>query len=196
MRRLRRHPDGELPADPVEAGDAAACLDGSNVNPRNIDVLGDHHVGAINGTLGRVAIAGFPVPDVVGLLVFVRSNKWSIRLERLERIDHRLERLVLHLHGGDPVGRPVTRLGHHHGDFLRLIDDVVRRQHHLRVAHQRGHPRQSGCLQLLASDNRRHAGHLQRFRGIDAGDVRVCIRAAHDVHVQHARQLDIVDVLA
>ena len=39
-------------------------------------------------------------------------------------------------------------------------------------------------------------GMASALRGVDLHDLRVGVRAAHDVQVQHARELDVVDVVA
>ena len=80
VRRLGRHPHGQLAADLVEAGDAAARLDRGDVDARDVDVLGDDDVGIVDRGLGGGSIADFPVPDVVGLLLLVGSNQRRVRL--------------------------------------------------------------------------------------------------------------------
>src|SRR5262249_23287706 len=85
----------------------------------------------------------------------------------------------------------------HHADFLRVVDDLLDRQDHLRVRHQRRHPVQvARLLQILADDHGEDAGHGQRLAGVDLQDLGVRVRAAHDVHVDHVGELHVVDVAA
>src|SRR5206468_3268261 len=115
----------ELATDPVETGDTAARLDRYHVDARDVDVFGDYDVGAVDRGLCRRAIAHFPVPNVVRLLLLVGPDKGRVGLESFERIDDRLERLVFDLDQGDGIGGGVARLGQHHGHFLRLVHDVI-----------------------------------------------------------------------
>ena len=84
-------------------------------------------------------------------------------LERLLRIDHDRQRIVVDLNGVGSVGRDVA-IGRQHGrHFLRLVHHFVDRQHHLRVRHQRRHPVQVVLGEVLAGDHREHAGNGQGF---------------------------------
>jgi hypothetical protein len=65
---------------------------------------------------------------------------------------------------------------------------------HLRVRHERRHPVQVVLLEILAGDHREHALDGHRLRGVDLHDLRVRVRAPHDVEIEHPRQLDVVDV--
>ena len=118
------------------------------------------------------------------------------RLQRLEGVHDDGQRVVLDLHRLDAVGRGVA-VGRDDGrDLLRLVHDLLGRQHHLRVRHQRRHPVQVVLLERLAGDDGEHARDLQRLRWVDLHDLRVREGAPHDVHVEHPRQLDVVHVVA
>ena len=54
----------------------------------------------------------------------------------------------------------------------------------------------AGLLQVLAGDHRHHALHGQSLAGVDIEYFGVGVGTAHDVHVEHAWQLDVVDVAA
>jgi len=49
---------------------------------------------------------------------------------------------------------------------------------------------------LSGGDDREHARHLQRLLAIDRFDPRMRMRRAHEVAMQHARQLQVVDIVA
>ena len=164
VRRLRGHPHRELLVDLVEARDAAARLDRSDVDARQVDVFLDRDRGLGEGAVGGGLVAPLPVPDVVVLLVLlVGPQHRCARHERLARIDDHRQRVVLDLHRGDAVGGGVAAGGQHGGDFLRLVHDFLDRQHHLGVRHERRHPVQVVLGQVLARDDRQHAGHGQRL---------------------------------
>ena len=194
----RRHVQGQLLADRVPVGDAAAGLDRGDVDPRDVDVLGDAHLGGGDGRIGRGPIAGFPVPDVVVRLVrpAIGPEHEGIGLERLERVDDDRQRLVVDEDGGDAVGGGVARGGDDRGDLLGLVHHGVDRQHHLHVAGQRRHPGQLVAVQVLAGHDRGDARDLERLGRVDRLDLGVGVRAADDVEPELARQVDVVDVLA
>ena len=196
VRGLRGHIDPQLAGDFAVVGDHAAGLDRRDVDARNVHILLDHRRRLIEHLIGRRLVAGLPVPDVIGLLGLVVADDHLI-LERLERVDHHRQRLVIDDDMLDRVGGDVALGGDDDADLLRVVDHLLDRQHHLRVGHQRGHPVQvAGLFQILAGDHRQHAGDLQRLAGVDLEDFCVGVRAAHDIHIQHARQLHIVDIVA
>ena len=198
VRRLARHVQGQLAADGVPVGDAAARLDRGDVDPRDVDVLGHADLGGGQRGVGPGTVARFPVPDVVVGLVraAVRAEDERVRLQRLVRVDDDRQRLVVDEDGGDAVGRDVPGRRDDRGDLLRLVHDRVGRQHHLLVAGQRRHPVEAGLLEVGAGDDREHAGDLERLGGVDALDRRVGVRAADDVQPELAGQVEVVDVLA
>ena len=197
VRRLGGHVDGELAGDAVEVGHATASLDRSDVDARDVHVLLHHHVRLREGLVRRGAVAGFPVEDAVVLLVLlVGPQDRRSREQGLERIDDDRQRVVIDLDRLDAVGCRVPIGRDHGGHFLRLVHYLLGGQHHLGVRHEGRHPVQVVLGQGLAGDHRQHSGDLQRLVGVDGLDLRVRERAAHDVHVQHAGELDVVDVVA
>ena len=130
------------------------------------------------------------------VLLVVGANQRRIGLERFEGVDDDLERLVVDLDLEHRVGGGVAVGGDDRGDFLSVVDDFFDRQYHLLIAHQRRHPGQPGGIEVLAGDDGHDAGHRQRFRGVDVQDLGVRVRAAHDVEVEHAGQVDVVDVVS
>ena len=69
-------------------------------------------------------------------------------------------------------------------------------QHHLHVARDGRHPVQLVALEVLAGDHGEHARDLEGLRRVDRLDRGVGVRAADDVEPEHARQDDVLDVLA
>ena len=140
--RLARDVEVEVAVDGVVVGDAATGLDRGHVDARDVDVDRHDPVGRLQGGVRRRPVTRLPVPDVVVRLVraAVRPQDGRVGLERLERVDDHLQRLVVDVDGGDRVGRLVAGQRDDRGDLLRLVHDRVDRQHHLLVAGQRRHP--------------------------------------------------------
>ena len=198
VRRLARHVQRHLAADGVPVRDAAAGLDRRDVDARDVDVLGDAHLGLGDRGVRPGPIARFPVPDVVVGLVgaAVGPQHERIRLQRLEGIDDDRQRLVVDVDRRDAVGGDVLGRRHDRGDFLGLVHDGRRRQHHLLVAREGRHPVEPGLLEVGARDHGQDARDLERLGRIDALDRRVGVGAANDVQPELAGQVDVVDVLA
>ncbi len=196
--RLARHVQGQLFPDRIPVGDAAARLDRRDMDPRDVDVLFDLDFGRVQGGVRLRPVARFPVPDVVVLLVLgtIRAEDEGVLLEGLVGIDDDRQRLVVDEHGRDPIGGGVTARRDDRSHLLALVHDRVGGQHHLHVAREGRHPVQLVALEVLARDHRQHAGQLERLARIDALDGGVGIRAPDDVQPKHARQDEVVDVLA
>ena len=98
--------EGQLAANRIPVRDAAARLDRRDVDPRDVDVLGDPDVGRLEGGVGLRLVAGFPVPDVVRLLVrrSIGAEDEGILLERLVRVDDDRKRFVVDEDRGDTIG--------------------------------------------------------------------------------------------
>ena len=129
-----------------------------------------------------------------GLRAILADHR-RVRQERLDGIDDDRQRLIVDLDRVDTVGGDVALRGYDRRDLLRLIEDGVGRKDHLLVRHERRHPVQVERDEVLAGDDGDDTGDLQSLRGVDVLDARVRERAPRDVHVQHAGQLHIVDVL-
>ena len=127
-----------------------------------------------------------------------------VRLERLFRIEHERQHLVVDrdqpqrffgdvaIDGrdrrdrlADEAHRVVERVAPLLGDLLDLV--VV-----LLAAGDR--PGAPDDLAVLVRDDRLHAGQRARLRRVDATDARVRMRAAQHARVEHARQLDVAGV--
>ena len=75
VRRLGRHPNGQLPAHLVEGSDATTGLDGRDMDARQVNVLLDCHFGFLENFVGCRLIANFPVPDVIVFFIFLVGAK-------------------------------------------------------------------------------------------------------------------------
>ncbi|MGX1424150.1 hypothetical protein AB7M59_004585 [Bradyrhizobium elkanii] len=150
--------------------------------------------------LGGIAIA-HRGHDVVGRL---RPDRRRARLDRLDRIDHRGQHLVIDL---DRLSRGLRQhpRGRDHGR-----DALARVTHHLmsqQAPRRHGHRRAVGPLEdrkrrqradivldeVGAGINGLDAGHLQRRLGVDRLDVGVCVRRAQHVQPERAVLRLVVD---
>ena len=154
----------------------------------------------------EVLVADGPFEDVVvmlarpvradGLAGEILAQHRRIRVHRLERIDHDRQRLVFDHDLVDAVIGGIAVGGDHEGDFLILEQHLAVGQHHLHVAGQGRHPGEVDGLQRFGGDHRQHARHLQRLFRVDRFDARMGVRRADEIAVQHARQLQVVDIIA
>ena len=106
------------------------------------------------------------------------------------------QRLVFDLDEVGGVGRDIAVGRDDEGDLLILEQDLAVGQHHLHVARQRRHPGEIDGLQVLGGQHRDDAGQRLGLRRIDLDDPRMAMARAMEVAVQHAGQLDVVDVVA
>jgi hypothetical protein len=79
---------------------------------------------------------------------------------------------------------------------LSLEPHLVGGEHCLDVVGQRRHPGQALGREIGAGDDRFHLRMRLRGRDVDADDPRVRHRGPQYGEMQHARELDVVDVLA
>ena len=137
--------------------------------------------------------------DVVGEL---GVDDGRARRDGLDLIaDHR-QRLPF---DGDQLGRVFglgPAVGDNDRDRLALPDGAVRRQQPLRRGTM-ARPMQRDADERLASridvgcgEHRRDARRLLRRLDVHRNDLGVRVRTAHEAGMQHARQLDVVDIAA
>ena len=197
VRGLAGGPQRQLAAHPLVVGHAATGLHRRRVHARVDDVLLHHDVGLGEHRLGGGLVAGLPVEAVVvGLAVQVGADHGGVGRQGAAYVDHRRQRVVLDVDQLEGVARGVAVLGHHEGDLLALEPHLVGGQHRLHVVGQGRHPGQPLLGQVRTGDDRLHLRVRQRGAGVDADDPGVRQRRAQDREVQHALQLDVVDVLA
>ncbi len=197
VRRLGRHVDGELRRGPVEVGDGAAALDRARVRPRVVQLEPRDQVRLREGPVGALGVPDLPVVDEVAVLVFlvVPDDRRVLGGRRL-RVDHDRQRLVLDVDRLAGVLGDIGVVGDHARDLLALEPHLVGGQHRLGVVGQRGHPGQVAGRHHVPGEHQVHPGDVPRPAGVDPGDPRVRERAAQDLHVQHAGQVDVVGVVA
>ncbi len=108
-----------------------------------------------------------------------------------------VERFVLDLHELRRVTGPFARVGDDRDD--RLADEAHLADGERVVLQVRAGRRgelEEGVGErrdLFAGQRPVHAGGLLGLRHVDRGDVRMCVRRAHEVDVTHAVTLDVVD---
>jgi hypothetical protein len=201
VRRLGVRPEHQLAGDRIHVGHGPAGLHRRRVRPGVEHLLLDDHatVGEGRGErlvgLGRVA--RFPVVDVVvGLAVLVVADDLGVGVEGLLRVDDHRQRLVLDVDQVERVTRRVAILGDDERDLLAVEAHLVGGEHRLGVVRQRGHPGEAERLERRAGDDGVHLRVRLGLGGVDRHDPRVRVRAAQDRAVEHAGQLDVVDVVA
>ena len=193
---LGGHVDRELAGGPVEVGDRAAALHRRGVRPRVVQRDLRDHVGLGERLVGPLLVADLPVEgDVVVLvLLVVADHRRAVGLG-LGRVDDRRQRVVLDVDRLARVLGDVGVVGDDAGDLLALEAHLVGGQHGLRVIAERRHPGQVAGGHHLAGEDQPDARDLVGLADVDRADAGVRERAAQDLHVQHARQDDVVDVV-
>ena len=131
-----------------------------------------------------------------GLAGQVITDHGRAGLQRSIGVEHHGQFFVLDLDSFHRVGGDVAVVGNHDGDFLHLEVDLLVGQHSGHVTREGGHPVQLQRLQVVGGQHGVHAGHGQSGFFVDLDDAAVGDGAAHDVHVQHAGHLDVIDVIA
>ncbi len=199
VRRLEAVPHGELAVTRVPVGDLAARLERhAGVAAEDIGLLEDR----VGLRKGCVHVADVQLALEAQVVAQLRVDHRRGRVERglgvhdgrqLLPFDGQVLQRVLGLH---------ARLGRDRDHRLALPDRAVDRQRVLGRAldagqvRQRGDPGLAEAREIRAGEHADHARHLAGDRGVDADDAHVRDRRAPIDHVHHARQLDVVDVLA
>ena len=197
VRRLRGHVDDDLAGAGVHVRDAAARLQRGRMAARVEGVERDDRVGLRESALRGLLITGLPVvAAVVGLSLFLVADQRRVRSKRQLRVHDRGQRVVLDVDALERVLGDVGVGGDHRRDLLALEAHLVGREHGLRVARQRRHPGEVVGFEVLAGDDGDDARDLLRGARVDPLDLRVRQRAAQQRHVEHARQVDVLDEVA
>ena len=131
-----------------------------------------------------------------GLASQVFTNHRGIGLQGGIGIEHHGQLFVFDLNRFDRVSGDVAVVGDHDGHFLHLKMHFAIGQHGGHVTRESRHPVQLEGLQVVSGQHGVHARHGQCRLFVDLNDSAVGNRAAHDVHVQHAGHLDVIDVVA
>jgi hypothetical protein len=161
------------------------------------DLLRDDDLRLGEDRLGSGLVAAIPVGDVVvrASLEVVADDR-RIGVERVTEVDDGREDVVLDIDRLERVASRIAVIRDHEGDLLALEAHLVGGQHGLHVVRQGRHPRQLERFQVLAGDDGANARAGQSLAGIDRDDPSVGDRGAQDRAMQHARQHDVVGVLA
>ena len=132
----------------------------------------------------------------LGLVRDVLAQHRRILVHRPVGVGEGGQRLVLHLDQLDAVGGGVAVLGDDEGHLLALEQHLLVGQHRLHVPGQRRHVVQVQGFQILGGQHREHPGRGERRILVDALDAGVPVGGADEVAEHHARQLDVVHVVA
>ncbi len=130
--------------------------------------------------------------------VAVRTRPAHERVVGGPRVDDRVQGLVVDLDQLGPVLGQRARLGHDRGHRLADVAHLLLGQHRvLLVGHLHAVERHPGIAphaagQVGGGDHGEHArGPIDHG---DRADARVGVRAAHEGHMRHPLELDVVDV--
>ena len=132
----------------------------------------------------------------VHLVLDVLAQQRRVGRHGLEGVDQHRQGLVLHLDQLDRIGGRIAVLGDDEGDLLVLEQHLLLGQHRLHVARKRRHVVQAQRLQLGGGQHGDDAGKGRRLGDVDLLDPRMAIGRAHEIAIERARQLQIVDVIA
>jgi len=121
--------------------------------------------------------------------------------ERRVHVEHDGQHVVFDLHPPRGLFGDLGRGGGNGGDRLRVVQHLAARhddgrvvlQVHLHLAARNDAVER--LREVVGTHGREHARELQRLGKIDGPDPRVCVGAAHDVAVDHARHAQVGTVL-
>ncbi len=133
---------------------------------------------------------------VVSLAFDVIANDRGIRIEGPASVDHRGQWLIFDVDQLQRVTRRVPVVGDDEGHLLPMEAHLVGGEHGHHVVGQRRYP---GKLQRLEQRPSDHCPNLRMCLGrcgVDRDQPCVRVRAAQHRAVQHARQHEVVDVIA
>ena len=161
------------------------------------DLLLHHHgVGTIEGGLHRAVVTDRPLETgVVGLACLIVADDRRAGFERLVRIDQHRQRFVLHVDQFERVLRMVARIGDHERDLLALEAHLIGDEHRLGVARERGHPSQVVRGEIRAGNDHLDARRRLGARHVDTLEPGMRHGCPEQREVQHALELDVVDVV-
>ena len=133
---------------------------------------------------------------VVGLALEVGADDGGRGLQCTTYVDDGFEDVVFDVDQLERVTRGIAVLGDDERHLLALEPHLVGGQDRLHVVGQRGHPGEVQRGEGLAGDDGLDLGVGLGGGDVDADDAGVRDGRAQDREVQHARQLDVVDVVA
>src|SRR5216684_4581178 len=197
---LRGEPDGELSRRLVVVRYTTTRLNRCRVNTRDEHILlDDHSIGLCLGKscIRSCTVARFPVVNLVCclLILLVGTQERRIGIKSLFGVNKHLQRFVINIDSSYSIGGGIAAGSDDKGDLLHLEMHAVQRQHRFGIGRERGHPGKSCRVEVLAGDDRDHAGYLHGRADIHVLDESVGIGAAHDVPVKHSGQHHVVDII-
>ena len=176
------------------------------MDPLIRDHLLDRDVGLAERGVGPILVTHLPGEDVVvvlaravrafGLAREIVAQHRGVRRHRLEGVDVAGQPLVFDLDQVGAVRGGVAVVRDHESDFLVLVEHLLLGEHGLHVAGERRHVVQVERLQIGCGEHREHARNRLGLTGVDVLDARVRVRRPCEVAVEHARQFQVVDVIA
>ena len=113
-----------------------------------------------------------------------------VRRQGLLRVEHRRQRLPLHIHQGSRLPRQIRRLRRHRGDGVAPKPRLVQSEHPLvlefiaEIAH----------FQVAACDHRLDPRQAQGRGGVYGSDLPMGVGTANQRAVEHPRQLNVLGV--
>ena len=186
-RHLRRVPEGQLSGCFVPIGDAAASLERRRVRPAEVETLAEDVGGAREDCV-----------DVARLVLDVGEVAVGVGRQRFLGVDHRRERLVLHLHQLARILGRVPGRRHDRRDRIPDVSHPVEREQRspslLRLGPARGGDDLEPLGKVCGGDDGCDAVELPGAVDVDAPDRGMAERAAHERGVQRSRHADVVDV--
>jgi hypothetical protein len=201
--------EGELALGGDRRHHHATRLDRVGDQARVVVALLHHHRCLVEDPV-HVAVLEPPGVHPVGAEALVEER--GAVGERLLGAGDDRQLLVVDLDRFGRVLGAAAAVGHHHGDDLTGVADPVLRhrpvvgdagvggglvgQHPVGDRPGTGHADRPLRGEVLAGVGGDDAGHLERARDVDPGQVGVGDRAAHEVHPQHPGQGDVVDEAA
>ena len=186
MRHLRARPQRQLVLGGVPVGDAAAALEGRRALAVGAERARDHRRRPGQGGVHVTGVEAAREEEIAGgRLVHQRRALAGGG----EHIDDGRPGIVVHAEPGGGVFGGVAIGGDHGRDRLaHVAHERPRQQRRARADAVAGHEL------VAAGGDGRHALGAQRRAGVDPGETRVSVDAAHERHVQQARQLDVAHV--
>ena len=176
------------------------------MHARVVHVLRHRHFGFFKSGVGSGLVARVPSEDVVmvltlavgafGLAGQVVADDRCARLQRGVGVHHHGQFFVFHFYGFYGVSRDVAVVCDDDGYFLHLEVNLFVGQHGGHITSEGGHPVKLQRLQVVGGQHRVHTRDGQGGFLVDFDDAAVGDGATHDVHVQHAGHLDVIDIIA
>ena len=160
-----------LPESLLDIASLEADTAGHVGSTRLIPGLRSLRRGAVHGQLLRVDLA-------------LLADDGRVGVHRRRHVDHRLQRLVVHLNGTSPILRCRLRLAEHGYHRLTSMPDAIERQQDA-AAFDGG--ADIGYWQVARRQDRDDARQAARLRRVHRNDLRGGVGTAHEAAVERSR---------